>query len=172
MISSKTIINLCVFLAFMVIFSCSQRLTWYSKKRNQIVSYDHINDSTLSIAKVSDDPEFGYVASKPVMLGIYDVHDGAKNIKKYLNALQGEKGESVSYSRLKPCCPFRTKNFTYNMLIPVKGLIEYDGKHGMLEKYKLEYGDSLNRKSFILFFNLYDETKELAAPQGFTFRKK
>lgn len=156
-------IKFCCIIFLLVLIGCQERLASYSKKRNVIESYEKLNDSTLLISGISTDPQFGYIAEKPIMVGLVNVHQGADNVEKYLNALTGPNGEPVRFSRLKPCCPFKTKNFTFTMALI---MTEYDGKHGLLEKYKVEYGD----KSVVLLFNLYDETKKLLAPAGFSFK--
>jgi len=152
----------------LMLVNCHERLAWHSHKRNSIAGYQQLNDSTLIVTGISADPEFGYTEAKPVMLGIIDVHKGAGNIEKYLNALQGPSGEPVKYYRLKPCCPFKTKNFRY--IMPVLGK-EFNGKRGLLEQYRIEYSEADRVKSTILFLNLYDETKTLLAPKGFTYKK-
>lgn len=163
------------FFAFLIILSsssfltfCSDNLRRYSKKRNTIEKYEHLNDTTLRISGVAKNNRYGYSEDRPVMLGILDVHIAADNILKFLNALEGPNGESIVFKRLKPCCPFKTKNFTYS--IPYFN-INYDHKRGMLEKYNIEYVDSLGvNHSSILFFNLYDETNEVLAPAGFRYK--
>ena len=151
----------------LLIAGCHEKLTRYSRKRNTISSYGLLNDSTLFITGISADPEFGYTTSKPVMVGMTDVHKAAENVEKYMNALRGPNGEPINYVRLKACCPFKTKNFTFT--VPILGT-EFDGKHGMLEQYRVEYNYGTAVKSTILYINLYDETKILLAPKGFTYR--
>lgn len=151
----------------LLIAGCHEKLTRYSHKRNTISSYGLLNDSTLFITGISADPAFGYTTSKPVMVGMTDVHKAAENVEKYMNALRGPQGELINYTRLKACCPFKTKNFTFT--VPILGT-EFDGKHGMLEQYRVEYNDGTTVKSTILYINLYDETKILLAPKGFTYR--
>jgi hypothetical protein len=147
------------------LLSCSKKLRRYYNKRNTIEKYDQLNDSTLLIRKISANSSFGFSEEAPVMLGIIDVHKASENIIKFLNALEGPNGETIEFKRLKPCCPFKTKNFTYN--VPYFN-IEYDHKRGMLEKFVVSYPDSLGKMySTILFFNLYDETNEVYAPMGF-----
>ncbi|WP_331979440.1 hypothetical protein [Ohtaekwangia sp.] len=152
----------------MLALCCHEKLTSYSKKRNSIERYAHLNDSTLAIQGISDDPEFGFEESKPIMLGLLDVEKGAQNVEEYLNALLAPSGKPIVYTRLKPCCPFKTKNF--RLKTPLAS--EFDGKYGMLEKYKVQYSDSSNAMSRILYINLYDETTQLLAPQGFAFKKR
>ncbi len=154
--------------AFFFFASCSTKLGRYSNKRNTVNEYEHLNDSTLRIKKVSKDPDFGFTEKKPIMLGMVDVHKAANNILKFLNALEGPNGEYLLFQRLKPCCAFKTKNFSYT--IPYFG-IDYDHKRGMLEKYEVSQTDSLGKKhTSILYFNLYDETNEICAPMGFRYK--
>lgn len=147
--------------------SCHKRLICYSKVRNSVITYKHLNDSTLELKGISSDPEFGFSLKKPVMLGLADVHLAAQNIEKYINALQGPNGEMITFKRIIPCCPFKTKNFIYETPFPDLVL---DYQHGMLEKYELKYTDDLKTSTVVLFFNLYDETKSLLAPLGFTYK--
>ncbi|HEY9007134.1 hypothetical protein [Ohtaekwangia sp.] len=156
-------------LGFMLLalLNCHQKLAWHSHKRNTITNYQQLNDSTLTITGISADPEFGYTEARPIMLGMVDVHKAAENVEKYLNALRGPSGEPVKYYRLKPCCPFKTKNFRYT--IPVLGK-EFNGKRGLLEQYRIEYSEAGTIKSTILFLNLYDQTNQLLAPEGFTYK--
>ena len=150
-----------------LITSCNNRLRSYSKKRNTVEAYQQINDTTLMLTGISDNSNYGYSETSPILLGAYKVWDGAENIEKYLNALLGPNGENIKYKRLEPCCPFKTKNFVDEIM---PGVI-FDGQHGLLERYEIEYGDEFKTDSCILFFNLYDETNQLMAPYGFTFKQ-
>ena len=163
--SRKTV--LITSLIFFAFCQCSKEPTRYSRKRNKVERYQQLNDTTLAIAGIANDANYGYTQHKPIMLGLYDIHKAASNVEKYLNALQGPNGEVVNYLRLKACCPFKTKNFRFS--IPILGQ-KFDGKHGMLERYQVQYGDSTNKISTILYINLYDETKTLLAPKGFTYK--
>lgn len=154
---------------------CHEKLTSYSKERNTVskerntvTKYDHTNDSTLTLTGISADQDFGKSEKKPIMLGLIEVRDGADNVKKYLNALQGPQGESITYTRLKPCCPFKTKNFMYTSPFLVKPI---DEKYGMLEKYSIRYTDQSGEHITELFFNLYDQTTTVLAPYGLSYRK-
>lgn len=125
-----------------------------------------LNDSTLQLSGISGDVAFGTTEQKPVMLGLQDINEAAKGVEKYLNALAGPNGESISYKRLKPCCPFKTKNLV--LKYPIH---EFHGKYGMLEKYSVSYTTHDQTQSVILYINLYDEAKELLAPHGFSYKK-
>ncbi|SKC47705.1 hypothetical protein [Ohtaekwangia koreensis] len=138
----------------------------YSKQRNSVSQYALLNDSTLQLSGISSDFAFGTTEQKPVMLGLQDINEAAKSVEKYLNALTGPNGESISYKRLKPCCPFKTKNLILNY-----PMHEFNGKYGMLEKYSVSYTVHAQTQSVTLYINLYDETKELLAPHGFSYKK-
>jgi len=154
-------------LASLVFMQCQEKLISYSKKRNSIRGYTHLNDSTLLLNGIASDSSFGRIDSKPIMLGMYEIEKAAENVEQYLNALTGPQGEPVAYQRLKPCCPFKTKNFILNYPMLTK---EFNGKYGMLEKYSVSYTQNQQIKSTILYINIYDESKELLAPQGFRYK--
>ena len=128
--------------------------------------YDILNDSTFQLSGISSDAAFGTTEQKPVMLGLQDIREAAKGVDKYLNALTGPTGETISYRRLKPCCPFKTKN-----LILQYPIHEFDGKYGMLEKYSVTYNANNQTQSVILYINLYDQARVLLAPHGFNYKK-
>jgi hypothetical protein len=153
-------------LSLLIFSHCQKKLISYSEKRNSITQYTVLNDTTLQLSGVSSDATFGTAEEKPVMLGLQDIREAAKGIEKYLNALTGPNGESIIYKRLKPCCPFKTKN-----LILQYPIHEFDGKYGMLEKYSVSYTSNNQTQSVILYINLYDEAKELLAPYGFSYKK-
>lgn len=170
MINSRRIaISFIIFsLSLLVVQGCQEKIVRYSKKRNTVRVYSQLNDTTLLLTGVSSNPIFGKSEASPVMLGMYEIDKAASNVEKYLKALTGPQGETITYKRLKPCCPFKTKNFILDYpFLPTA----FNGKYGMLEKYSISYDDNQGTKTTILYINLYDETKELLAPQGFNYKK-
>ncbi len=150
-------------------FGCQNKLHSFSNKRNTTTSHALLNDSTLLLAGVSSDSLFGKIESKPIMLGLFEIRDAASDAEKYLKALTGPHGEEVTFQRLKACCPFRTKNFRLNYpMMPT----EFNGRYGLLERYQITYYDGRKTNSTILYINLYDESKELYAPQGFLYKNE
>jgi hypothetical protein len=95
---------------------------------------------------------YGYMQNEPINVGgVYT--SGAANQREYLNSLSGPNGEEVSFVRVGSCCPFKTKNSSFNS--------------GLLDIYKVTYdgkGDTVR-----LYLNLYDE-EPVRAPLGFKFR--
>jgi hypothetical protein len=154
-------------LSLLIFSHCQKKLISYSKKRNSITQYAVLNDTTLQLSGVSGEATFGTTEAKPIMLGLQDIREAAKSVEKYLNALTGPNDETIVYKRLKPCCPFKTKN-----LILQYPIHELDGKYGMLEKYSTSYKANGQTQTVILYINLYDEAKELLAPHGFSYKKR
>ena len=130
----------------------------FTTERNSIEKLEHYNDSTLLIKQISDDLEYGYIESKPIMLGVYNCDNGADNRTKYFNALKGPNGEAISFKRIKSCCPFRTPN---------SQTVGADQKFGLLDVWEISY-EGL-KEPIIVYINLYDQGTSLA-PIGFTIK--
>ncbi|MDJ1500864.1 hypothetical protein [Xanthocytophaga agilis] len=109
-----------------------------------------LDSSTISLTAVSEDSSYGYTEKNPIQTG-----GGAAGERRYLNALTGPNGETVTYVRLGSCCAFKTPN----------GIIN---NTGLLDKYEVRY-EGLN-KSVILYLNMYD-TGEMKAPVNFGYKK-
>jgi hypothetical protein len=108
-----------------------------------------LNETTFKIDAQSEDKAYGYSASKPVMVG-GKLSGTGENEKKFLNALSGPNGESLKYSKIESCCPFKTKN----------GLFE---DSGTLDKYSITY-EGL-QKPLVLYINTFD-SDTLKVPEG------
>ncbi|ALU45320.1 hypothetical protein [Pseudoalteromonas rubra] len=103
-------------------------------------------------AFTASDPQYGYVAHKPVKLGGFlrgSMYEGSHI--EYFQSLSGPNGELVQVKRLGSCCPFEDKS------MPFGG--------GMLDKYELSYQGQ--KKPVTIYVNLY-QFEAPKAPQGFT----
>jgi hypothetical protein len=100
---------------------------------------------------VSEDPDYGYIRKKPINVGFTEMSEGAAHQIRYLNALRGPEGQTVTFQRLGSCCQFKTKN-------------GFMGS-GLLDKYEVTYYGL--EEPLILYLNLYDPG-QLLAPKGFT----
>lgn len=103
-------------------------------------------------AFTANDPQYGYVAHKPVKLGGFlrgSKYEGSHI--EYFQSLTGPNGEPVRVKRLGSCCPFDDQS------------MPFDG--GMLDKYELSYPGQ--KKPVIIYVNLY-QFEAPKAPQGFT----
>lgn len=122
--------------------------------QKQMVKTDLRDNQTFLLTEVSDDPSYGYSKRKPIKVGGVDKEEGPLNERRFLNALAGPNGETVSYYRAGSCCSFKSKN-------------GFMGR-GMLDIYSLTWEDSKDTVS--IYINMYDYG-ELKAPEGFTIRK-
>lgn len=99
----------------------------------------------------STDPEYGYIAEKPIELGGFLL--GSKSAGahvQYFEGLLGPNGEQVKVTRIGSCCAFEDKS------MPFGG--------GLLDRYQLTYKGQ--NKPAIIYVNLYKFNKPLA-PKGF-----
>jgi hypothetical protein len=112
-----------------------------------------LDDNTYRLTEISTDESYGYSEKNPINVGGIG-NEGAKNQRRFLNALLGPNGQEVTYSRQGSCCSFATKNGFSGM--------------GLLDRYEVTY-EGLE-KPVILFLNFYDKG-ELRAPKGFLFKK-
>lgn len=110
------------------------------------------NRKSSSVTTISTDKTYGYTQENPIKVG--GTESGPANERKYLDALAGPNGESISYVRVGSCCPFNTPN----------GLMG----GGMLDRYEIKW--SGQAAPVYLYLNMYDKD-ELKAPVGFTIKK-
>lgn len=111
-----------------------------------------LDENTFQLEGISDDPTYAYDQKNAVKVG--GVGSGPTNERRYLNALLGPNGESITYHRLGSCCQIPSKN----------GLMGY----AVLDIYEVTY-DGLE-KPINLYINMYDPGI-LKAPKGFTYKK-
>ena len=95
---------------------------------------------------VSQDPEYGYSAKKPINTGHM-----ARGQHNYLRRLRGPKGEIIQYRRIGNCCAFKSSNTPLGT--------------GLLDKYKISYKGI--KKPVILYLNMYT-SDPVWAPKGFS----
>jgi hypothetical protein len=109
------------------------------------------NKKSSSVTTISTDKTYGFTQENPIKVG--GTGSGPANERKYLDALAGPNGESISYVRVGSCCPFNTPN----------GLMG----GGMLDRYEIKW--SGQTAPVYLYLNMYDKD-ELKAPVGFTIK--
>ena len=152
-----------VFLALLVFCACSSnKKTAGSSATSGGDTYKNtfsttqsksLDDNTFLLDSVSVDETYGYSKENPIHVG-GSMTDGAKNQRRYLNALLGPGNEIVTYTRKGSCCAFSTKN-------------GFSGS-GLLDMYELTY-EGL-KKPIILYLNFYDY-RILKTPKVFTTKK-
>ena len=121
--------------------------------RSPEVVLDLKDDNTFAIDQYSQDPDYGYSAEKPVMVG--GVAGGPRNERRFLNALTGPNGEELRYERLGSCCQFKTRHSPFEDI-------------GLLDRYEVVYVGS--RRKMIIYFNMYD-SDTLKVPVGLGLKK-
>ena len=62
--------------------------------------------NTFIITEYSKDKKYGYDKDYPVNVFYKSVKNDSINQQRYLNALAGPNGETLSYKKIETCCPF------------------------------------------------------------------
>jgi hypothetical protein len=114
-----------------------------------------LNEQTFLLKEVSNDDSYGYTPKNPINVGGVKESSGPLNERRFLNALLGPKGETITYNRRGSCCAFKTPNGLMN-------------NTGLLDIYEITY-EGLE-KPITLYLNMYDPG-ELKAPKGFTIKQ-
>ncbi len=112
-------------------------------------------NNTFVITEYSKDVKYGYDKDYPINVFYGNTKDDSLNQERFLNALAGPKGESISYSKLESCCPFPTKRSEMGA--------------GFLDVYELKWDGQ--KKPLILYINNY-EKGILMVPMGLSLKKK
>jgi hypothetical protein len=136
----KNLINLSILVA---LISCSS-----NKYTTQLK-----DDQTFLITEISSDKTYALTPENPVEVGGFDDGTGPQNERRYLNALAGPNGESISYVRAGSCCPIKSNKGPFGM--------------AMLDNYVITWEGSNDTLS--IFINMYD-SGVLKAPVGFTIK--
>jgi len=116
------------------IFSCSTTKN-VSTNPKQSVS----NDAPFSITEISENSSYGLTADNPVQVG--SEGSGPRNERKYLNALCGPNGETISYYRAGSCCPTESEKVMF-------------GDKVILDNYRVTWQGSKDIVS--IYINMYD----------------
>lgn len=112
-------------------------------------------DNTFVITEYSKDPKYGYHPDYPINVFYKNTINETINQQRYLNALAGPNGETLSFKKLESCCPFPTKRSEMGA--------------GFLEVYEVSW-EGL-QQPIRLYMNIY-EKGSLMAPIGFSIKKK
>jgi len=106
------------------------------------------------ITEYAKDKKYGFDKNYPINIFYKSVADEDINPKRFLDALTGPKGESITFKKLESCCPFPSK----------RG----DSGAGFLDIYEINYAGL--KKPLKLYFNIY-EKGYLFVPKGFGLKK-
>ncbi len=113
-----------------------------------------VRSNQFMIAEYASDGKYGYDKDYPINLGFENEKYSPKNIVYFFNALEGPKGEKITYTKIDNCCPFPSKR-------SVMGA-------GTLEVYIITMEG--NDTKFNLYLNIYEKGKVLC-PKGLKIKK-
>jgi hypothetical protein len=113
-----------------------------------------IVNNAFEITEYANDSNYGYDADYPINLGpLLDKQEEA-NIKLFFNALEGENGETITYTKTETCCPFPSKTNNIGA--------------GTLSIYEVKLEGTT--KKIALYFNIY-EKGQILCPKGLKIKK-
>lgn len=111
-------------------------------------------DNTFVLTQYAKDHNYGYDPDYPVNVFYINAKDENLNAERYLNALAGPNGETITFLKIESCCPFPTKRV--------------DIGAGFLDVYELSWKGQ--DKPIRLYVNIY-ERGYLMVPMGLTVKK-
>ncbi len=111
-------------------------------------------ENTFVLTEFSTDARYGYDPDFPINVFYKTTKDENINQQRFLNALAGPKGETVTFTKVESCCPFPTKRT--------------DIGAGFLDIYEVTWEG--NKKPLRLYLNIYEKGK-LMVPVGFTIKQ-
>ena len=112
------------------------------------------SQNTFVLTEISTDKKYGYDADYPVNVYYKSAKYDSINQFKYLKALAGPNGESLSYKKVATCCPFPTKKNEMGA--------------GFLDIFEITWKG--NQSPIKLYLNSY-EKGALLVPIGLTVKK-
>ena len=111
-------------------------------------------NNTFLLTEYSKDKKYGYDPDYPINVFYKNTKDENLNAKRFLDALAGPNGETITYTKLESCCPFPTK--------------KHEMGAGFLDIYELNWpGKTTPTK---LYVNIY-EKGYLMVPIGLSIKK-
>jgi hypothetical protein len=111
-------------------------------------------ENTFVITEYSKDKKYGYDADYPVNVYYKSAKNDSINQFRFLKALAGPKGETLTYKKIETCCPFPTKKNEMGA--------------GFLDIYEITWTG--NQSPIKLYLNSY-EKGSLLVPVGLTAKK-
>ncbi|MGG7036895.1 MAG: 2-dehydro-3-deoxyphosphooctonate aldolase [Flavobacterium sp.] len=106
------------------------------------------------LTEYSKDSKYGYDPDYPINVFYKNTKDENLNAQRFLNALAGPKGETITYTKLESCCPFPSKHTEMGA--------------GFLDVYELKWEGQT--KPVKLYMNIYAKGY-LQVPVGLSAKK-
>jgi hypothetical protein len=111
-------------------------------------------NNTFVLTELSKDPKYGYDKDFPINVFYKNTKDEHINQQRFLNALAGPNGETITYKKIETCCPFPTKNTEMGV--------------GLLDVYEITWA---GQKTPVQLYLNYFEKGALLVPVGLTIKK-
>lgn len=112
-----------------------------------------LKDDRFVITEQSHDPKYGYDPDYPINLYYKSTKNDSINQPRFLNALAGPKGETITWRKLESCCPNPTKYSEMGV--------------GLLDVYELTWAGQGSPVK--LFINIYGKGY-VRVPKGLTLK--
>jgi hypothetical protein len=106
------------------------------------------------ITEYSKDAKYGYDPDYPINVFYKNTKSETANQERFLNALAGSKGETITFKKVETCCPFPSKNIEIGV--------------GLLDIYEITWA---GQKTPIRLYLNYFEKGVLMVPVGLTLKK-
>ncbi|WP_284653336.1 2-dehydro-3-deoxyphosphooctonate aldolase [Flavobacterium terrisoli] len=113
-----------------------------------------LKGNAFVLTEYSKDKKYGYDPDYPVNVFYKDAKNENLNAERFLRALAGPNGETVTFTKLESCCPFPTKRTEMGA--------------GFLDIYELTWEGQKNPVK--LYINIY-ERGYLLVPVGLSAKK-
>lgn len=129
-----------VFLFFAVTSCVSTRLTIQNIDDNAPTP-TLTKDNCFLVTEYTNDPKYGYDPDYPINVFYKNSKDENLNAHRFLRALAGPKGETITFTKVESCCPFPSKRT--------------DIGAGFLDVYELTWENQ--KKPIRLYLNIYEK---------------
>lgn len=143
------------FLALLFVFVLSGCVSTKSTIKNidDSAKKPSIQNGAFVLTEYASDSKYGYDADYPINIGLILERQEESYVRYFFNALQGPKGETITYEKIDTCCPFPTKHNSMGA--------------GTLSIYEVHFEGSSSTKK--LYFNSYEKGK-IVCPKGFSIK--
>lgn len=143
------------FLALLFLFVLSSCVSTKSTLKNvdDTAIKPPVKNGAFVLTEYANDAKYGYDSDYPINIGLILDRQEEIYVRYFFKALQGPKGETITYEKIDTCCPFPTKHNAMGA--------------GTLSIYEVHFEGSSTTKK--LYFNSYEKGK-IVCPKGFSIK--
>lgn len=150
----KKIIKLSFFAVLLSLFTSCVSTRSTLKNVDDNAPIPTLKDNAFVLTEYSKDKKYGYDPDYPVNVFYKDAKNENLNAERFLRALAGPNGETITFTKLESCCPFPTKRTEMGA--------------GFLDTYEIQWEGQ--KKPIKLYINIY-ERGYLLVPVGLSAKK-